>query len=163
MYTIGQVSEQFGLPVSTLRYYDKEGLFPAMRRASGVRMFSEKELEALRVIECLKKSGMEIREIKQFMDWCEQGSATYPQRQALFRHRRACIQAEIDRMQQALDMLTYKSWYYDQLMSGATEEQLHRLRPADLPEPIRAAYVSAHRPTGAPQDAPREEPPREAV
>ncbi len=34
MYTIGQVSEMFGLPISTLRYYDKEGLFPSMRRQS---------------------------------------------------------------------------------------------------------------------------------
>ena len=66
-YTIGQVSEMFGIPVSTLRYYDKEGLFPNMQRVSGIRKFSGTELEALRVIECLKKSGMEIRDIKQFM------------------------------------------------------------------------------------------------
>ena len=66
MYTIGQVSEMFDLPVSTLRYYDKEGLFPGIRRDSGIRKFGEKELEALRVIECLKKSGLEIRDIKQF-------------------------------------------------------------------------------------------------
>ena len=73
-YTIGQVSEMFGIPVSTLRYYDKEGLFPNMQRVSGIRKFSGTELEALRVIECLKKSGMEIRDIKQFMGWCCQGS-----------------------------------------------------------------------------------------
>ena len=54
MYTIGQVSELFGLPISTLRYYDKEGLFPTIQRDSGIRKFGEKELEALRVIECLK-------------------------------------------------------------------------------------------------------------
>lgn len=54
MYTIGQVSEMFGLPISTLRYYDKQGLFPEMERISGIRKFSEKEIEALRVIECLK-------------------------------------------------------------------------------------------------------------
>ena len=53
MYTIGQVSEMFSLPISTLRYYDKEGLFPQMERSSGIRRFSERELEALRVIECL--------------------------------------------------------------------------------------------------------------
>lgn len=63
MYTIGQVSEQFDLPVSTLRYYDKEGLFPALTRTSGIRRFGEQELEALRVIECLKRSGLEIKEI----------------------------------------------------------------------------------------------------
>lgn len=48
MYTIGQVSERFDLPVSTLRYYDKEGLFPALTRTSGIRRFGEQELEALR-------------------------------------------------------------------------------------------------------------------
>ena len=84
MYTIGQVSERFDLPVSTLRYYDKEGLFPALTRTSGIRRFGEQELEALRVIECLKRSGLEIKEIKQFMAWCTQGSETYPQRHALF-------------------------------------------------------------------------------
>ena len=64
MYTIGQVSEMFDLPVSTLRYYDKEGLFPGMQRTSGIRQFDEEQLEAIRVIECLKKSGLEIRDIK---------------------------------------------------------------------------------------------------
>ena len=44
MYTIGQVSEMFGLPISTLRYYDKQGLFPGMERISGIRKFSEKEI-----------------------------------------------------------------------------------------------------------------------
>ena len=82
MYTIGQVSEMFDLPVSTLRYYDKEGLFPGMQRTSGIRQFDEEQLEAIRVIECLKKSGLEIRDIKQFMAWCAQGSETYSQRRA---------------------------------------------------------------------------------
>lgn len=67
MYTIGQVSEMFDLPVSTLRYYDKEGLFPELNRTSGIRQFSENEIEALRVIECLEKTGLQIKDIKQFM------------------------------------------------------------------------------------------------
>ena len=74
MFTIGQVSEMFDLPVSTLRYYDKEGLFPELNRTSGIRQFSEKEVEALRVIECLKKTGLQIKDIKQFMSWCMEGS-----------------------------------------------------------------------------------------
>ena len=41
MYSIGQVAEMFGLPISTLRYYDKQGLFPNMERVSGIRKFSE--------------------------------------------------------------------------------------------------------------------------
>lgn len=53
MYTIGQISAMFNLPVSTLRYYDNEGLFPGMKRTSGIRQFSDIEIEALHVIECL--------------------------------------------------------------------------------------------------------------
>ena len=56
MYTIGQVSTIFDLPVSTLRYYDKEGFFPNLERKGNIRYFSDNELEALRIIECLKKS-----------------------------------------------------------------------------------------------------------
>lgn len=77
-YTIGQVAEMFNMPISTLRYYDKEGLFPDLARTSGIRRFGERELEALRVIECLKRSGLEIKDIKQFMQWCGEGSSTYP-------------------------------------------------------------------------------------
>ena len=87
-YSIGRVSEMFGLPVSTLRYYDKEGLFPNMERVSGIRKFSDKELETLRVIECLKKSGLEIKDIKQFMEWCSQGSSTYSKRRELFERQK---------------------------------------------------------------------------
>ena len=88
MYTIGQISKMFHLPVSTLRYYDKEGLFPGMKRDSGIRKFDEKEIEALHVIECLKKSGLEIKDIKQFIQWCSQGSETYPQRYELFQRQK---------------------------------------------------------------------------
>lgn len=58
MYTIGQVSEMFGLPISTLRYYDKQGLFPGMERRAGIRRFTDRELKSLRIIECLKKIGL---------------------------------------------------------------------------------------------------------
>lgn len=66
------------LPISTLRYYDKQGLFPEMTRVSGIRKFDDTEIDALSVIECLKRSGLEIKDIKQFMDWCMEGASTYP-------------------------------------------------------------------------------------
>ena len=144
MYTIGQVSELFGLPISTLRYYDKEGLFPTIQRDSGIRKFGEKELEALRVIECLKKSGLEIKDIKQFMEWCVQGSETYPQRQELCLHQKAAVEAEIERMNRVLDMLRFKCWYYEQAIRDGNEDRLSRLQPEEMPEEIRRAYEHAH-------------------
>ena len=66
MYSIGEISKMFQLPISTLRYYDKEGLFPHLKRVNGVRKFSENEIETLRVIDCLKRSGLEIKDIKEY-------------------------------------------------------------------------------------------------
>ena len=145
MLSIGQVSQMFGLPVSTLRYYDKQGLFPQMERVSGIRKFSDNEVEALRVIECLKKAGMEIRDIKQFMDWCMAGPSSYPQRKALFEAQRAHVEAEIVRMNRTLDMLKFKCWYYEQAIRDGGEERLAAMITGDLPEEIRAAYENAHR------------------
>ena len=133
MYSIGQVSEMFHLPVSTLRYYDKEGLFPYMERRSGIRRFSERELEALRVIECLKKSGLEIKEIKQFMAWCVEGPATYPERKALFETRKQAVEEEMLRLQRTLDMLKFKCWYYETAIRDGSEDRLNEMLPDHLP------------------------------
>ncbi len=145
MYTIGQVSEMFGLPVSTLRYYDKEGLFPDLQRTSGIRKFSDRELETLRVIECLKKSGLEIKDIKQFMEWCGQGSNTYPQRKELFEKQVASVESEMERMKNVLALLKYKCWYYEQAIQDGNEDRLKTMKPEDMPEEIRLAYESAHK------------------
>ena len=144
MYTIGQVSEMFGLPISTLRYYDKEGLFPGMKRESGIRKFDEKEIEALRVIECLKKSGLGIKEIRQFMRWCAQGSRTYPLRRELFVKQKEAVEAEIARMNLVLDMLRFKCWYYEEAIKDGNEERLLAMKSEDMPEQIREIYQNTH-------------------
>ena len=144
MYTIGQVAKMFGLPISTLRYYDKQGLFSKMERVSGIRKFSESEIEALRVIECLKKAGMEIKDIRHFMDMCVQGPSTYPQRKALFETHKERMEAEIERMNRTLDMLKFKCWYYEQAIKDGSEDRLKALIPDHLPDMIRKAYENAH-------------------
>ena len=141
MYTIGQVSEMFGLPISTLRYYDKEGLFPGMRRESGIRKFDETAIEALRIIECLKKSGLEIKEIKQFMAWCAEGSGTYALRRDLFLKRKKAVEEEIERMERTLALINYKCWYYEEAIKDGNEERLQNMSPEDMPEEIREAYI----------------------
>lgn len=152
MYTIGQVSEMFGLPISTLRYYDKEGLFPNMERTSGIRKFGENELETIRVIECLKRSGLEIKDIKLFMQWCAQGSETYPLRKELFLQQRTCVEREIAHLNRVLDMIAYKCWYYDQAIQDGNEIRLSKMKPEDMPPEIAAAYARAH---SGPQASPR--------
>ena len=145
MYSIGQVAEMFGMPISTLRYYDKQGLFPNIERVSGIRKFSETEIEALRVIECLKKAGMEIKDIKQFMDWCVEGESTYPQRKAMFEAQKVRMEEEIARMNRTLDMLKFKCWYYEQAIRDGNEKKLAAMIPDGLPKDIREIYDSSHK------------------
>ena len=145
MYSIGEVADMFDLPISTLRYYDKQGLFPNIKRVSGIRKFDAKELEALRVIECLKRAGMEIKDIKRFMDWCTEGASTYPQRKAMFEAQRAHMEDELERMNRTLDMLKFKCWYYEQAILDGSEDRVQSMLPNRLPDEIQAIYDNAHK------------------
>ena len=143
-YSIGEVSQMFDLPASTLRYYDKEGLLPHIRRqGTGIRRFDQRTIEALRVIECLKKSGMEIKDIKQFMAWCAEGPATYGQRLELFRQQRAKVEQEMVRLEKTLAMIDFKCWYYSQAVAAGSEAFTDAI-PDGLPEEIRKLYDISH-------------------
>lgn len=144
MYTIGQVSEMFHIPISTLRYYDKEGLFPNLERKGNIRYFSENELEALRVIECLKLSGLEIKDIKQFFKWVVDGPSSYPKRKELFEMRKASVQEEIKRLEKTLAMLEFKCWYYDTAIADGNEDRIHAMLPDKLPKNIQKLYDESH-------------------
>lgn len=144
MYTIGQVSKMFGLPISTLRYYDRQGLFPSMERHSGIRHFSEKELETLRLITCLKSSGLEIKDIRQFILWCAEGSSTYALRGEFLKKQKALAEAKLAQMTKARDMLSFKCWFYEQAIKDGSDENARAMIPEGLPETIRAAYDNAH-------------------
>lgn len=144
MYTIGQVSEMCNIPISTLRYYDKEGLFPNLERNGNIRKFSDNELEALHVIECLKKSGLEIKDIKLFFQWVAEGSSTYRCRKELFEHRKAVVEEEMRALERTHAMLEFKCWYYEQAMKDGTEDHITSLLPDKLPAEIQKLYDKAH-------------------
>lgn len=134
----------FNIPVSTLRYYDKEGLFPSIKRESNIRKFDDSELETLRIIDCLKKSGMEIKDIRRYMELCSKGNSTYPERKALFDKQRESVGNEIKRLEKTLDMLKFKCWYYDRAIADGNEEHIKKMLPDKLPADIQAVYDHAH-------------------
>ena len=144
MYTIGQVSEMFDLPISTLRYYDKEGFFPNLVRKGNIRYFSNNEIEALRLIECLKKSGLGIKEINQFFTWVSEGSSSYSKRKELFETRKLAVEAEIENLQKTLSLLEFKCWYYSKAMEDGTEEYIREMLPDKLPSDIQKLYDASH-------------------
>lgn len=154
MFTIGQVAEMFRIPISTLRYYDKEGLFPGLERTSGIRQFGETELESLRVIECLKQSGLEIKDIKRFMQWCCEGSKTYPQRKAMFQQQRQVVEHQIRQLEKTLAMIDFKCWYYEQAIRDGNEEGIRAMMPDHLPPEVQKLYDAARDPEQEPASPP---------
>ncbi|MEL4356735.1 MerR family transcriptional regulator [Luteococcus sp. H101] len=139
-HTIGEVATQLGLATSTLRYYEAEGLLPSVERsAGGRRLFSQRDVEACRVIECLKASGLSIRQIKDFMDMVAEGDSSLPARLELFRSRREAVRQQVRELEQVLAVLDYKAWYYEQAVAAGTEAGVGQLGPDDLPAEHRAA------------------------
>lgn len=91
-YTVGEMAKMAGITASTLRYYDKEGLLPPIERTSGgIRMFREEDVEWLHLIECLKKTGMPLKEIKLFVDWVKEGDSTIQSRLELIDRQRQAV------------------------------------------------------------------------
>ena len=92
VYTVGEMAKLLGVTASTLRYYDKEGLLPFVERSSGgIRMFRESDIEWLRVIECMKKAGMSIKDIRQYIELALKGDDTIELRLMMFRRQKEVL------------------------------------------------------------------------
>lgn len=140
LYTVGEMAKILGVQPSALRYYDKEGLLPFIARSKGgVRMFTEKDYEALQVIGCLKKSGLSIKEIKAFITMAQQGNATLKERYELFSKRREALTEQMEELQKTLDLLNFKCWYYETAIKDGTEDKVGAMTAEEIPEEHRSA------------------------
>ncbi|MGL5650067.1 MAG: MerR family transcriptional regulator [Clostridium sp.] len=114
MYTIKQVSEITNISPYTIRYYDKEGLLPFISRSeSGIRKFSDTDLEWLNLITCLKNTGMHIKDIKQYIDWYILGIDTFDNRKNLLLEHRKNVLKQMEELQFNLDKINKKIEYYN--------------------------------------------------
>lgn len=138
LYTVGEMAKVLDIPASTLRYYDKEGLLPFVERSKGgIRMFTEKDYEWLKVIECLKKSGLSIKEIRAFIDMTSRGDDSLRERFDLFDSRRRTVEKQIEDMRKTLALLEFKCWYYRRAMEDGTEENIRSMPAEDMPPKYR--------------------------
>ena len=70
-YSIGEISQRLDIAPSALRYYEKEGLLPFVERSdSGIRQFTDIDLEWLIIIDSLKKTGMPLKLLAAYL--CEE-------------------------------------------------------------------------------------------
>lgn len=137
-YSIGEVSNTTGIPISTLRYYDREGMFPNMERSNGgIRVFSEGEIGIIRVIECLKVTGMSIKDIKEYLNWCQDGEESLQKRRELFYKRLEEVEKQMEVLQNTMNTLKYKCWYYDTAVAVGSEGAVKNLPIDKIPEDVR--------------------------
>ncbi|SHK47980.1 transcriptional regulator, MerR family [Desulforamulus aeronauticus DSM 10349] len=137
-YSIGEVANITGITISTLRYYDREGMFPNMERSNGgIRMFSDTEIETLQIIECLKTSGLSIKDIKQFLNWCQEGDDSLQKRRDMFYERLEVVEKQMEELQKTMNTIKFKCWYYDTALAAGTEETPKNMPVEEIPEEIR--------------------------
>ena len=135
LYTVGEMARFLNVSASTLRYYDKEGLLPFVERSnSGIRMFSDKDYEWLKIIECLKKSGLSIKEIRSYIDMTKRGDDSLEERLQLFEERKKDVERQMRELQETLDLLKYKCWYYEMAIQDQSEERVRSLSAEEIPE-----------------------------
>jgi len=119
-YSISKAAEMTGLSSFTLRYYEKEGLLPFVERTpSGTRCFKDSDFEWIAMIQCLKNTGMSIKDIKEFVGWCMEGDETLDKRLAMFLAQKKEVEDKMVEFQHYLDKLDFKIAYYENAIQDA--------------------------------------------
>ncbi|MEG2984508.1 MAG: MerR family transcriptional regulator [Peptostreptococcaceae bacterium] len=113
-YTVKEVSMKTNLSSHTIRYYEKEGLLPFVKRdKSGNREFSDQDLEWISLIDCLKNTGMPLKNIKQYINWYIEGISTFDMRRDLLIQHRLNVLSQLEELKHNLDKIDKKITYYD--------------------------------------------------
>lgn len=137
-YTISEVAEKMGVSVHTLRFYDKEGLLPDVERVNGRRVFKDKDFGWLRVLNCLKNTGMPLKDIKRYLELCKKGDESLQERMDIMLAQKESIESQIKFLQLNMKELEYKIWYYEEALKAGTEKihAGHTCNPSFEPDEI---------------------------
>ena len=143
VYTVGETARMLEVPASTLRYYDKEGLLPFVERSSGgIRIFRDVDFEWLRIIGCMKKAGMPIKAIREYIQLALSGDDTIDARLELFQRQRESLRAQMAELEHTLSMVEYKCWYYETAKAAGTTAVPRNMPLEKIPEQYRGARIT---------------------
>ncbi len=120
MYTMMQVCRELDITYQTLKYYCNEGLIPGVKRDSkNRRIFDEKDVKWIKDLTCLKKCGMSILEMKDYLELCLQGESTIMLRKEILAKKREALLGSIKRLEDSVAYIDWKQNFYDEVLSGA--------------------------------------------
>ena len=121
-YSISEVAKMLNVSTYTIRYYDKEGLFPLVKRVNGIRVFEDKDFPWLRMLNCLKNLNMPIKKIKEYVDLALKGDETLKERYQLILEQEENIQKQIKELKYYKKQIDFKKAYYEKAIEAGTEE-----------------------------------------
>ncbi len=131
--TIKEVCEKYGVTADTLRYYEKVGVIPRVKRTDGgIREYDE---EAIRWVESaifMRSSGVPVDALVEYVQLFQEGESTFPARKKLLEEVRVQVQAKLDEYRMALRRLDYKISCYDEaIRTGVLTWDKEALRKAE--------------------------------
>lgn len=119
MYTMMQVCREVGITYQTLKFYCNEGLVPNVKRdKNNRRIFDEKDIKWINDLTCLKRCGMSIQEMKEYLDLCLQGASTIPLRKELLAKKQEALRLSIKELENSVSYIDWKQNFYDEVLSG---------------------------------------------
>ena len=125
--TIAEVSKKYDISQDSLRYYERIGLIPPVPRTkSGIRNYDEASCGWVELMKCMRKAGVQIEALIEYVDLFQQGDATLEARKNILVDQRDQLISRMDEMQESLDRLNQKIENYDRDMRKA-EEHLRNL------------------------------------
>ncbi|MFZ2588415.1 MerR family transcriptional regulator [Paucilactobacillus nenjiangensis] len=121
-FTIGQVAEKIGVTVETIRYYEHEDLIPPVRRdEGGRRVFTDDDINHIRLVIEMKKADVPLKDIAYFASWRGDGDDSLEARYEFLEKHELTLEAEIKQLEKSLAFLHYKKWYYKTAIEAGTE------------------------------------------
>ena len=119
MYSMKETCEKTGLSYETLKFYCNQGLVPNVKRdKQNRRVFDERDVAWINSLNCLRNCNMSIQEMKEYIALCLDGVPTIPQRRVILEKKRQSLEAEMKRIQEAIDYIDWKQGFYDDVESG---------------------------------------------
>ena len=118
-YTMMQVCKEANLTYQALKFYCNKGLVPNVKRdKNNRRIFDERDLKWIKDLVCLKKCGMSIQEMKEYLDLCLKGESTIPQRQEMLTKKQKALRSAIQELENSVAYIDWKQNFYDEVLSG---------------------------------------------
>lgn len=122
MCTMKEVCNEVGMSYETLKFYCKEGLVPNVKRdKNNYRDFDERNIAWLKGLQYLRKCGMSIKDMKQYLNYCLQGPDTIFQRKIMLEETRKGLLDKIEEINDCIDFIDDKQGFYDDVLDGKIE------------------------------------------